>query len=314
MARPRAENQWWNPVPYLSKKADEHAARLNFVYRQLIDPCDAPFTVWVWSFWRALGHAVLGVIAIDVKQMVRSSLRPSLSKLRKRSVGHWQRGEKHNRPGKGKKNYKFENLDYNDRLGRELHEFLELEPTVIADGELALWTIIDVFELAVFYYMVFDIAVDFIYEGMRGVAQSKYCQARDDAVLLASAPGYPLLAIFGWDAMGILDAVKQRKVQFFNGFGAALDFGPVQILASFTATNGSGTNPNTVSYRLRCLTGPRAGLINENAVTLPGGGQATIGIQAVGNGGETWICEIKVTDSAFIGGPALNMHAVYNGN
>ncbi len=89
---------------------------------------------------------------------------------------------------------------------------------------------------------------------------TKYCHARDDAVLLASAPGYPLLGIFGWDAVGILDVVKMRHIDFFNGFGVAQNIGHGAVALTFGFKNtGGGLGPPWIEARLTCLSGPRAG-------------------------------------------------------
>jgi hypothetical protein len=300
---------WYDLRPTINGIADHDQKRLNFIYRQIIDPCDAPLTVWAWYFWKALGRVALGIIAVDVKQIVRSTLRPQFSRLKSRGLAHYHSGEKGNRPGKGKRNFEFDNLDYNDITGKGLHNLLDLEPIVITDAELAIWTVVDVFELLAFEYMIWTSVLDVAYFTAMGVASSKYCHARDDAVLLASAPGYPSSALFGWDAMGILDIVKQRKVQFWNGFGAALDVGPGWAIA--TAGIESGTsNPFHVDFRLRCLTGPRTDLVSQVSYDIPaGGGKVQAGTQAMINAGETWIAEIKGTDSYFVREPTLSMQA-----
>lgn len=300
---------WWDPRPTMNGIADHDQKRLNFIFRQIIDPCDAPLTVWAEYFWKALGRVALGLIAVDVKQIVRSTLRPQYSRLKSRGLAHWHSGEKGKRPGKGRGRYQFENLDYNDITGKGLHNLLDLEPIVITDAELAFWSVVDVFELLAFEYMIWTSVLDVAYYTALGVASSKYCQARDDAVILADAPGYPSSALFGWDAMGILDVVKQRHVQFFNGFGAALDFGPGMALATAGITSGT-SHPFHVDMRLRCLTGPRTDLAHTVGYDIAaGGGTVQAGVQAMINGGETWIAEIKGSDSYFVTRPTLSMHA-----
>ncbi len=305
-----ATSDWWNPVPYLSRKADEHARKLNFIWKMIIDPCDAPLTVWAWTFWPAFGHLVLGILALDVKQMFRSYLKPQFRAGKARGLAHWHGGEKGKRKGGKGGRFRFPDFDYNDWLGKDLLGTNKYGGFAAFPGELEIWSIVDVFERLAFYFMVFDFGVGFFYEWASAVAQTKYCHARDDAVLLASAPGYPLLGIFGWDAVGILDAQKMRKVRFFNGFGASLEFGPGQAAISAVGRHTGGDPDPWIEIRIRCLTGPRAGYTTGERADVVGMGSAQVGAQCVINGDEVWIGEIRVNGSWFIDAPTLNMHAV----
>jgi len=206
--------------------------------------------------------------------------------------------------------FRFPDFDYNDWLGKDLLGTNKYGGFAAFPGELTIWTIVDVFERLAFYFMVFDFGVGFFYEWASAVAQTKYCHARDDAVLLADAPGYPLQGIFGWDAMGILDAVKMRKVQFFNGFGASLEFGPGQAAASCQGIAAGGDPDPWIEMRLRCLTGPRTGYIIMDHIDVAPLGHAQIGVQCAIMGQEVWIAEIRVNGGWQINGPTLNMHAV----
>lgn len=302
-------NNWWNPLPYLSDTADKEAQRLNFVWKQLMDPCDAPITVWAWAFWPAFKHLVLAWYAIDIKQIVRTAVRPKFRAFSLRGRSHFGGREKGKRPGG--KGGKFNPLEFDPSgwIGDQLNPYDEWPGFGPAPGELWVWSIIDIFERVAYYWMVLDLGSEFLYEWASGVASSSYCHARDDAVLLATAPGYPLLGIFGWDAMGILNAVKMRHIAFFNGFGAAADFGPGTVLATCHGENLDGFPGAYIEIRVRCLTGPRAGYLNMLHQDVEPFGSADMAISVDFNGGEVWIGEIKVNGGWQIHNPTLHMHA-----
>jgi hypothetical protein len=304
--------QWWNPLPSLSKTADKEAARLNFVWRQIIDPCDAPFTVWIWCFWPAFKKLLIAWFALDLKQIFRTMLRPKYRALSVRSRRHLGGGEKGKR-GRGKR-IKLNPFSYdpNDVIGGTLNPYDGHPGFGPAPGELWFWSALEIFERVAYYWMVLDLGTDFLYNWASGVSETKYCHARDDAVLTASNPGYPLLGIFGWDAVGTLDAEKQRKVLFFNGFGAALEFGPGAALLTFSFANTDGQPGAWIECRLRCLNGPRIDYSNTLRDDCGPFGSGTCAVHVDISGAETWMGEIRVNGSFDIEQPTLNMHAVFH--
>jgi hypothetical protein len=167
-----------------------------------------------------------------------------------------------------------------------------------------------VIERVQFWWMVMDLGTAFLYEWASTVAKTSYCHARDDGVLLARAPGYPLLGIFGWDAMGILDAIKMRNIDFFNGYGVASGVGPGQVLATASLQCVlEGEGGGWAMMRVRCLTGPRAGLTMEVREDVAEGAQVLLAAQGPTATNEAWMAEIKVNGLFNVIAPTLNFHA-----
>jgi hypothetical protein len=306
-----SDTPWWDIRPGLNKTADEHARRLNFIWRQIIDPCDAPITVWLWAFWPAFWHLVLQWYTIDISQILIAYLRPGFRAFGARNKRHWGGGQRGRRPGGKKGRLNPLNFDPNEFIGSEILGWDEIPGKGPFPGELWFWTIEGLIERVQFYWMVMDLGTEFLYEWASAVARTSYCHARDDGVLLATAPGYPQSGIFGWDAMGILDAVKIRNIDFWNGYGVSSSVGPGQVLATASMQCIiEGAGGGYAMLRVRCLTGPRAGLTMEVREDVTAGG--TVSLAATGPTGafEGWIAEIKVNGLFNIIGPTLNYHAI----
>ncbi len=201
-------------------------------------------------------------------------------------------------------------FDPNDWVGHQLNPFLDEEMITLLPGEIEFWSGFELVVLFEFYMQVFDLSTAFLYEWTSGVAKTKYCQARDDAVLLASAPGYPLLGIFGWDAVGILDVKKMRNIDFFNGFGVSQNVGPGVVGLTFSfEKHGEGPGGAWIESRMTCLNGPRAGSYASRRVGTDADESGTVGVTYDMSAGEIWIGEIRVNGGYQIINPTLFCHA-----
>ncbi len=299
--------------PFPKAKIPDPDQRLPFIYRQFVDPCDAPITVWIEAFWPAFLHAIITWYQVDLLQIVRTMWKPPLMGWRLRGGRHGGGPSRSRRGGFRSKFGKIVGFDPNDYVGNALNPFADEEMVMLLPGEIFFWTSIEVLILFFFEYQIYDISTAFLYEWTSGVSRSPYCHARDDAVLLATAPGYPLLGIFGWDPVGILDASKQRNIDFFNGFGVAQSVGVGVVAISCEFENvGGGIGPAWIECRLSCLTGPRAGSYAFQRMATgdftAGSGGCTYDMSP----GEVWIGELRVNGSWQISNPKLWCHARAN--
>ncbi len=285
------------------------AGRLPFIYKQFVDPCDAPITVWAQAFVPAFISALIMWYQVDLVQVLRTMWKPPIYGWRVRGGRHGAKGEKGKKGKIGRKFKDIATFDPNEHVGKLLNPFADEEMIMLLPGEVLFWTGIDVIVLAAFFYSIMDVGTAFLYEWTAAVSMSKYCQARDDAVLLASAPGYPLLGIFGWDAVGVLNADKLRNIEFFNGFGVEQNVGVGVVGLAFSFQNfGGGAGTPTIECRLNCTTGPRAGIYAQRLVgsgdNAAGSAGCTMDIQP----GEVWIGEIRVNGAWHIIDPQLFVH------
>lgn len=279
---------------------------MTFIVRQFVDPCDAPITIWLETMGPALVHALIAWFAVDLVQIVRTMFTPPLYGWRMRNQGHRSGLNKSRK--KGLKSFlgKIVEFDPNAYVGNALSPFADEEMVMLLPGEVYFVTLTDVVILAAFYWSVIDVGTGFLYEWTSAVAQTKYCQARDDASFLATAPGYPLLGIFGWDAVGILDVSKSRNIDFFNGFGVSQSVSHGMVGLSFSYQNtGGGAGDPWIECRMTCLTGPRAGSYHEQRVATGVGVAGSGGCTYDMGVGEVWIGEIRVNGSFQIINPTL---------
>lgn len=296
--------------PFPKPNIPDPEQRLPFIWKQFVDPCDAPLTVWAEALWPAFRDALIVWYSVDLVQIIRAMWKPPLMGWRLRGGRHGSRGSR-GKPRTIKEHFKnIVSFDVNDWVGKSLNPFADEEMVMLLPGEIVFWSGFEVLILVAFEYQIFDLGTQFLYEWTSGVARSKYCQARDDAVLLATAPGYPLQGIFGWDVVGILDAKKMRHIDFFNGFGVMQNIGPGVVGCTFGfENNGGGVGPPWIETRMRCLTGPRTGIYATQRVSTGGGIVGSGGCTYDMSAGETWIAEIRVNGSYQIKEPTLFCHA-----
>ena len=296
------------PFPKPNIPDPEH--RLPFIWKQFIDPCDAPVTVWLEALWPAFLDALIAWYSVDLVQILRSAFKPPLMGWRVRSTRHGGHSSRQ-RPHGLKRRWKdIITFDPNDWVGHQLNPYFEEEMITLLPGEIEFWMGFELIVMFEFYMQVFDLSTAFLYEWTSGVAKTKYCQARDDAVLVASAPGYPLLGIFGWDAVGTLDVVKMRNIDFFNGFGVSQNVGPGVVSMSFSYENHGGAPGGPwIEARMTCLNGPRAGSYAFRRISSEAGGSGTEGVTYDMSAGEIWIGEIRVNGGYQIINPTLFCHA-----
>lgn len=298
---------WPFPKPFVPKNVED---RLPFIFRQFVDHCDAPLTVWAECFVPAFVNALISWYAVDMLQIFRTMWKPPIWGLLGRSHGHGSRNSKSRKKTFRSRLGKIIGFDVNDWIGKSLNPFTTEEAIMVLPGEVIFWSAIELIAVAAFYWSVIDIGTTFLYSWTSAVARTKYCAARDDAVLQASAPGYPLQGIFGWDVVGILDVVKMRNITFFNGFGVMQEVGPGVVTCTFGYVCLSTDDPNSwIETRMRCLNGPREGTYSERRIDQGEHAQGTSGTTYDMAAGEVWVGEIRVNGAFQIIGPQLNCHA-----
>lgn len=251
-----------NGVPSSRPNPPGIEEKLDYIIQQLFDPCDAPITVWIEKLWPALGRLILAWYVIDLKNIFTSYLRPGAWLLESRSSRHM--GGKKGKRGKSAWTVigKVIAFDPSEFIGRHLAGGDEIRARALPPGAAWLWILEGVIERFLFYMMVLDLTTDFAYEWISAVMETKYCQARDDAVFLGECGPYELLGIFGWDVQGMYHPLKMRNILFFNGFGVMGAKGPgVCGATARVVRHESQPTGGWVHTRLRFLLGPSQGRI-----------------------------------------------------
>lgn len=233
--------------------------KLPFIWRELIDPCDAPITVWLECMWDPLFQLILEWYALDIWQIL-------VTAAREISLGGFRRTGRHGmRAKKGKRGFwrdlpgKVLSFDPNEFLGKLLTGGDELVSEPPGLWKWRFWAVFGIIERLQFWYFVLEVVSDFLYRWMSAVAETKYCQARDDAIFFSDQPGNVSVGIFGWVATNTTPPQKMRNLSFYNGFGVqqTIAYG----LATFggTAVGRFVGVTGTISCRIRCIAGPGIG-------------------------------------------------------
>lgn len=284
--------------------------RIQFIIDALIDPCDAPITVYFKLFWPAFRRLVLQWYITDLKQVFTSWLRPALFAVEGRSKRHWGGGKKNKRGWFWRRIGTVVSFDLGEFIGKHLWGGEEIRSRALPPGAGYLWILEGIIQRLLFYMMVLDLLTEFLYAWGSSVMATAYCQARDDAVFTGKCGPYPLLGIFGWDAQGAYTPLKMRNIAFFNGFGVMQTVGPGRVGASAAVRrNPDDPEAGWVKLRLRCLEGPSKDQEVQMDYEPPGMDPMETGVGASCQKGDIWIFEIAVDGRWIMDQSYLWMHA-----
>lgn len=184
--------------------------RVNYVKNFIVDPCEAPFIVYVETFLPAFGKLVLNWYSFGLDDIIRGYFRPA---------GLVSMGHRRRLPDRKKARKR-------NKLVRALEEIIGFEPgeviakylpfqqkmsyRMISQGERYLWIIDGIVQRALYYWMVVDLVTEFAYEWTSLLMRTEYCEASTQYFLHTHCPeqfasGYP-----GIHRIYVGDVVKQR--------------------------------------------------------------------------------------------------------
>lgn len=252
--------------------------KLDFIISEIIDPCDAPITVWLDCMWAPLWELVLEWFALDLKQIIITYYRPRLPPGFPRLGRHGSRGRKGKRKLRRNPITGILEFDPNEFLGKLLQGGEEFPSRPVGLWSARFWLIEGLIERITFWWFVLELVSDFLYRWMSAVAETKYCQARDNPVFLGVNSMTISVGILGWSPSGWGTPAKIRRILFYNGFGVmqAVGYG----IASFSGT-AHGLLPGingTISARVRVINGPNFGRVATSTRHTIGLGEATFGL------------------------------------
>lgn len=261
------------PVP------DDIDDRVQFALHFLTDACDAPITVYMEAFRDAFTELVISWFEIDLKNIMTAYLRPQNYVIERRFLRHWGGGEKKKRPTSWEKVWEASGIDPNEWLGEHLWGGDEVRARKVPPFAGWLWAIEGVIERLLFYFFVLDIVTQFAYRWSSSIVYSEYCAAQADAVFYGTCGPYPLQGIFGWDVVGQIHSVKERNIDFFNGFGIMASRGSGYAACDqMILLPDDGPPSAIIEVRARCTNGPHAGLTEFLHTTILRGETKSVGI------------------------------------
>lgn len=267
--------------------------RLNFIWRQIVDPCDAPLSVWLELMLPALKTLVMEWFAFDVQNMIVAYLRPAKALSVRRGASHFGGYEKGKRGRFREKLGKIVGFDPAEFIGERLPLAEELAGRQVSVGVATLWLIEGIIERVLFWWMVLDLGTEFIYTWMSAVAHTRYCAARDDGVFMGKVPLDFAQGIFGWDPVAWGSPVKMRKIDFYNSFGVQCLHGQGAGIFLFDAQALDLPPPSFIEMRMRCLEGPSKDTVYYARAETTGAESVTLSVSGSIVAGDLWIAEVN---------------------
>jgi len=274
--------------------------KLSFVWSQLMDPCDAPITVYVANTIRPAGVFLLSWFALDIKQIIISAVRPTKAFSRKRSQPHGSRGKKGRRGPYKIPGTQIFDWDPNNEIGKKLPGADDLRGREISKGIAFLWVIEGAIERLLFWWMVIDLTTNFLFDWLSGVNESEYCQARDDAVLLLTDEGNTRTALTGWTSYPFDTTAKSRNMTFVTGFGASQDVGGGMAIFTVSIRMLDPDDQGTYRVRLRKPLSNSVPNLTEESVAVPKGATVEVGVEIPVLAGELVVWEDLVEGQPMI--------------
>lgn len=160
--------------------------KINYVIDFVADMCDAPFTVYVETFFPALLELILSYYALDLMQILTSFARPAKALARSRrgphGAGQRKRGRPKTRSGRWAR---WLTYDPYDDLGRRLGGLTDLPGREVSGGVIHFWQLFDILQRIAYWYFVLELTTQFFYKWFSGVNKSFYCQRQRNAWLAA---------------------------------------------------------------------------------------------------------------------------------
>lgn len=212
-------------------------SKINFIWRFIADPCDAPMTVYVNSALPAALEAVISLAMPNISNLFEAVARPSKAIGRQRGMRKGKRGYKHGRPGKRSRWRRALAFDPADWFGKQISDWFGFGDRYVSNGVAHLWVAFGVIDRLLWWLLVIDVATQFLYRWTSLVWETEFCQAQNDAVLLATGDTQTILGILGWVGINCDDIEKIRGSITWNNsaFECLTANGP--LIASLKARN-----------------------------------------------------------------------------
>lgn len=285
-----------------SKKNFLHALfdDINFLITFWSDPCDAPFTVYLEALYPALFKLFFEYLAIDPKQIVRTRFKSSFKLARGRTYRKGRVGRKSNKFRWFKKVGRVLNFDHNEILGKKLWGWEEKEATKLTAKSTTLFIAEGVLNRLVYWMWIVSLVHDFLINWTSLMINTKYCQAKFDAVLLAEGPDQGQNPLFGWTGLLFWTIKKQRGHVSWNGAAGSFDTLKGNWIVSTTARN-DGDDP-AVDCSLRVtVTHPFAPTkVEEEKFTLAKGETRELSLTGDLVQGDDVLVEVRILSGHFI--------------
>jgi hypothetical protein len=221
--------------------------KVNFIIETMLDPCDAPMTVYVTTLWPGAIDMFVSYYEVDFSNILVNLYRWRYIVPRTRTTRKGRKGRKNNKKGWRRVLQRFVDFDQDDWISRKIERFSRLPKRQASTTFAKLLIVEGVVERVNFWFFMVGLVTDFLYSWSSLLRKSIYCQAQGDNVLLADGPDQTRIGITGWHGLNLSNVRKQRGKVSWNYSSGTFD-GPtgVVIVTANIEPNGS-TNPETIA-------------------------------------------------------------------
>lgn len=227
---PTPDNRWYRQYQ-----------RLNAVKYAINNPCNAPWTLYLETFKPAALVAVINLLCFDFLDVARWFFRPKAV----RAGSHFQKRKK----GGKRRRVPAWRID----LKNKAPAFKEFEGRHVHQGVRNLWMIDGVVQRILWWWLVFDVANEFVYNWSSIIYKTEFCQySAGDARAAFYGTTNSLPALVGWADLSI------NNVRYLHGdiqhgaFAVTIPPGNYVIVAAGEPKNK--TRPNASFQTRICIT------------------------------------------------------------
>ena len=249
----------------------------NYIVNFWTNPCNAPFSVYLELLKEPAGEAALRYVIPTVGDLAYAYARPSKAIGPSGAIPP-RRGSK----GKGKGTTGFSSIgnawkktpglgtDIANFIGDKLPGAHQNATDVITDGQRYFWHFADWAERILFYFFIFDITTDLLYDWAILLDESEFCQAQDRGGLSYKGEDFSYGGVIPCNQVSAPEELWQEGDCSFNGFIGIVGPRPWQVNYSMQLRN-TGAFPSNffIDLGIFDLAGSRT--VRSNIVTLQPG-------------------------------------------
>jgi len=254
----------FNPFPGLA----EWIGKINTILDFWADPCDAPLTVWVQTVTPAALEMLANYFAFDQNEIVIQKFKSSFRYARPKSTRKGRGGSKSNKPKWRKRLGELINFDGNELSGKKLWGWQKLPAKKLTWRATTLFIVEGVAERVSYWLWVADLVTEFLYAWAGLMMKTEYCQALQDAVLLAHGIDQPITGLFGWVGLVMPDIDKIRGPVTWNVSTGSNNFNIGQGIVSAGLYTGSSFAATDIGLRVTVHKGGYLNRVYESSTSL----------------------------------------------
>lgn len=196
------------------------------------EPCSAPWVVYIELAKEPAGNVILALLSFGMDDVLRGFFRPKGLRTRR----HGRKGRK-SRKGVGIP-------ELGELLGSKLPGAEEVKARQhVRAGEKLFWLVDGVTQRLLWYWMVFDLTVDFFYEWTTLIQESEFCSKSGSAGCCYTSNHESILALVGWHAVSHNIREYQRGDCSASGAGGGVGPGTWDVSFSANVKDQDPRNP-----------------------------------------------------------------------